>query len=168
MSLANILVPNDLQLFCGGLTSSTPIVQQNLYRIDFYVISPQPILTGTITTVLFPDNYIASGIGPASSGIYTAPIAGFYSISYSFTYNTYPGTGTFQGWILRADANVRYATTSSSGFEAISLTAGPPVSGITLGSDTIQLSGSTLIPLNAGETFQVQTYQNSGATLNLG
>jgi hypothetical protein len=167
MSTANAFglpPPLDVNLTIGG------IVEQTTYsRIDYNNGVAQSIPSATVTAISFPTPYLSNNI-PAptdTSTTYTAPIGGYYNISYSICYASYPGIGTLQAWVKRNAANIRYASTSSSAFEASALTVGPPVSAITLGTDPCQLSGSCVTLLGLGETFQIQTYQNSGSSQDL-
>jgi hypothetical protein len=164
MSLSNAFglnPPLNVNLTVEGVISG-----KTFYRIDTNDLSTQTISNATITAVQFPVPYVSNNFNsPTSSNTtYTIPIQGFYNISYTVPYESYPGIGFLQAWIQRSSTNIRYASSSSTGFEAASLTVGPPVSNITLGTDSVQLSGSAILYLNLGETIQIQTYQNSGSS----
>jgi hypothetical protein len=149
----------------GDINASGIISGETYYRIDNNDLITQSIPNNAITPVQFPVPYVSNNISaPTSSNTtYTIPVTGFYIISYTVPYENYTGVGFIQAWIQRSSTNIRYGSTSASGFEAAILTPGPPVSGITLGTDSLQLSGCAVMDLNEGETVQIQTYQNSGS-----
>jgi hypothetical protein len=172
MSISNLFQPNNTELFCDTLTCNNiivanPIIQPTYYRVDVNTTSPQTITNATITTVLFPNTVVSNNFTPPIGGIYTAPIAGFYAISFTISYVYFDGVGFMQAWVQSSTTTNRYGFISLPAFEASALTEGPPVSGITLGTDTPSLTGTAIIKLALGETFQVFTYQNSGGVLQI-
>jgi hypothetical protein len=169
MSIANLLVPNDLNLYCGNLTSSGLVESKTFYRIDFNDVSAQSIPNATITAVQFPSPIQANNFAAptSNSSVYTAPIAGYYNMSYVVVYQNFTGIGAVYAWITRASSIVRHGASCTTSFEAASLSSGPPVTNIVLGNDEITLTGSAFMFLNLGETFSVNTYQNSGSSQNI-
>lgn len=168
MSIANLLVPNDLNIFANSVTSSGLIQGENIYRIDYVNTGTQAIPSGVMTAVNFTANLYSSNF-PATLPIssYTAPLSGIYSISYTVSISNSNGIGYCQAYIKRASAGYGYGVCSSRYFEASALTPGPPVSGITLATDGIPLGGSARVPLNQGEQVQLIVFQNSGVSQNL-
>jgi len=166
MSIATLLVPNDLQLFCGSITTSEPNSSERFYRVDQNT-SGQTIPNGATTPIQFPNpvmsaNFPAPG-GTLPSTVFTAPISGFYNISYSFNITKSSGTGQIYAWIAPGGATLYYGTCNTNQFEAGSMTVGPPVSNITYAaSATDRLSASALVPLTAGQGFQIQVTQTTG------
>jgi hypothetical protein len=137
-------------------------------RID-YNTSPQTIASGTLTAVQFPINLDASNYpAPTStSTTYAAPLSGKYLVTYSLVFTNTTGIGVVQAYIKLSNASIAYGFSQCSSFEASALTAGPPVSAITLGTDNIPLTGSAVVPLGLSTTFQVIVYQNSGSSQTL-
>jgi hypothetical protein len=162
MSISNLFVPNDLTLYCGTLNQTT------YYRIDYNNIG-QTIPNATVTAVQFPLSYISTNNFSAptiNNTIYNVPIQGLYNICYSITYPSFQqGIGIFNSWISTSTTPSSAGTCSISSFEAGSLTPGPPVSNITLGSDVVQLTGSAILYLNPSNNVSIMTYQNSGISL---
>ncbi len=168
MSISNLLVPNDYDLFVNSLTTTGPISGQAIYRVDYVSSGTQSISHNQYVGVNFTVNFLQSNF-PATlpTTIYTAPIAGLYLISYTASISNSNGIGFCQAYIRRQTSAFGYGVSSSRYFEASALTPGPPVSGITLASDGIPLGGTTVMQFNAGETFQLIVYQNSGASQTL-
>ncbi len=168
MSISNLLVPNDYDLFANSLTTTGPISGQAIYRIDYVNSVTQPVPTGTFTPVSFVSNLTQSNF-PATlpTSTYTAPIGGLYLIAYTVSLSNSNGIGYCQVYIKRNNSVIGYGSASSRYFEASALTPGPPVSGITLASDGIPMGGSAIIQLNTGETFQIIVFQNSGVSQTL-
>jgi|HubBroStandDraft_5_1064220.scaffolds.fasta_scaffold05393_3 hypothetical protein len=154
-----------------GQSPQLPVISTptTFVRVDYNGTGTQAITNATATAVQFPNAVLSKNFpAPTStSTTYAAPFAGWYSISYTISYNSFTGIGVMDAWILKASASVRYANVSIPSFEASALTAGPPVSAITLGTDNVAMCGSCIIYLDLAETFQVQTYQNSGSSQNL-
>jgi hypothetical protein len=168
MSISNLFNPNDYDLFANSLTTTGQISGQAIYRIDYNNLADQSVPNNTSTTVSFPTNLVQSNF-PATLPVtvYTAPIAGLYLITYTISLSNSNGIGYCQAYIKRQNSGYGYGVCSSRYFEASALTPGPPVSGITLASDGIPLSGSAVLPLVAGEQVQILVYQNSGVTQTL-
>jgi hypothetical protein len=165
MSVATLEVPNSYNLYANSLTTKTPINQPNFYRID-YNIAGQTIPNGVDTAVQFPSNITASNFSAPtiSNTIYNVPMAGAYLITYGITYPSFEGQGIFNAWISTSTTPASAGAVSMPTFEAASLTAGPPVSGITLGTDVAQLSGSAIVYLIPSNNVSIMTYQNTGAS----
>ena len=168
MSISNLLVPNDLDLYANSLTTTGPIIGNSFWRVDYTGSGTQTIPNATATAVSFATNLLQSNF-PATlpTTTYTAPIGGLYLISYNIDLSNTTGVGYCQAYIKRASATSAYGVSSSRFFEASALTIGPPVSAITLGTDGIPLGGTAVIPLALNETFQLLVYQNSGTSQTL-
>lgn len=164
MSIANLLVANDYNVFANSLTLTQAIVQPSTYRIDRSFLN-QRLITATITPVMYEQTLNNSNF-PAPSGgntIYTIPKTGLYEISYALTISKNNGQGQVFAWIQPSGTTIRYGLSGSNQFEASVLTPGPPVSAITLGLDNDYLTGSTLLAMTSGQTFTIDAFQNSGA-----
>lgn len=170
MSISNLEVPNSYNLFVNSLTSATPIVQQQYYRVDQAGVS-QSLPSGAATSVQFGNNLVASNFAPptVSNTTYMIPVSGLYEISYAVAVlKNGTGVGQCTIWIQPPGTTLRYGESSANQFEASALTAGPPVSGITLGNDADFLTGWTMLPFNAGDLFVISAFQNSGAARTMG
>jgi hypothetical protein len=165
MSISELFVPNSFNLYCNSITTKQDINEINYYRIDQNTTA-QTLTSGVAIPLVFP-NPIRSANFPAptfGSTTYTAPISGLYNISYSVCVTKQTGTGQIYTWIQPSSIAVGFATSNTNQFCASALTLGPPVSNITYAGLTVdRLSGSSLVPLNAGDTFQIQIYQTTGA-----
>jgi hypothetical protein len=168
MSIENLFVPNSFNIYAANFISSGIITQPRYYRIDYVSTGSQTIPNTTLTPVNFTSNLISSNfVAPTTNNTYTAPIAGLYNISYQIAISASGGTGQYVSYIKKSSASLGYAIQSTSNFEASALTVGPPVSAITLGTDTISISSAAVVPLNLGETFQILVTQNTGASQTL-
>lgn len=165
MSINELLVPNNYNLFANSITTNQDINEIHYYRVDQNTVA-QTLTSGVVTSLIFSvPIYSANFPAPTfGSTTYTAPISGFYNISYSVCVTKQTGKGQIYTWIQPSGSFVGYATSNTNQFGASALTLGPPVSNITyaaLGVD--RLSGSALVPLNMGDTVQIQIYQTTGA-----
>lgn len=162
MSIANLFQPNSMSLYCGNLTASGIISSESYYRID-YNIGGQAITNDTVTAIFFQSSVKSNNFpAPTSSHtIYNVPVAGVYLITYAVTF-IMKGIGIYNTWISTSTIPASSGQASISTFEAASLTAGPPVSNITLGSDVAQLNGSAILYLVPSNNVSIMCYQNTG------
>jgi hypothetical protein len=166
MSVSQLEVPNSFNLFANSLTLNSDVNESYYYRVDqnpiAQILSPGSAIPLVFSDSIYSANFPAPTLGDTT---YTIPISGFYNISYSVCVTKQTGTGQIYTWIQPSSSFFAYATSNTNQFGASALTLGPPVSNITYAGLAVdRLSGSALVPLNAGDTIQIQIYQTTGAT----
>lgn len=143
MSISNLLVPNDYSLYINNAADNSFYV---------YPATNQSIPNNAATTLTFvnasPTNPYSTGSGAlvASSGIWTAPVAGTYIFSASCSFAAAIGTFSLSlstGTYVLASEFV--ATTTSN---------------------AIALSVSAIVGLNAGATVFCTVNQGTGSAIN--
>jgi hypothetical protein len=93
------------------------------------------------------------GAYDAVTGVYTVPVGGLYSITYSVAWN--PGAATAS----RACAHIRTTTATVERASCIAIVGG---------SGDLALSGATVVSLAAGHTISVEASAPAGVTLEHG
>jgi hypothetical protein len=174
MSISNLFVPNDLNLFCNSLTANT-ITANSLVIPRYYTsnyapaLGPQVVFNAINTPVQFP-TVIASSNFPVPTVNFTTfapPLTGWYLVSYTITYSGFPsnGQGCYQAWFVKGSAGNRYGAICVPCFEALSTTGTGPVVVNSLGTDYVTLSGCAHIFITVPDTIIVYTFQDTASII---
>lgn len=120
--------------------------------------TPQSISNATTAVIDFdhvifdPNGYITTGAG----WVFTAPFTGYYQV----LFGNLTDTNTWS--VAGREINAKYAINGSGGYY---LDRQWPITGSPI---ALFLQGVAVVQLAAGDTFAINTYQNSGASLQTG